>query len=329
MESKNSNYLLHNHEHHEVHGDTSHNNLDHHSHEHGHDHGHMIREASGRVLFWCLVITFGFSLVEGVVGWFIHSIALQSDAVHMMTDAAGLLIAYIANVISRRPANIKLTFGYGKAEVLGSLINCMFTSVLTIWLLFEVIRRFFEPVAVDGGIMFVTAGLGLLVNGVVVFILSKNDHSLNTRAALIHAFGDLLGSVAAIVAGAIIYFTGWSIFDPLLSLVVIILLLVSNIKLIRKSSRILMAGVPEHIKYNEVGNDLKKISGVVDVHDLHIWYISSNQTALAAHVLACKLDDWPIILVACQKMLLEKYQISHVTLQAEFDDIKCAEAGCC
>lgn len=326
MREESSNYLLHNHEHSEVHGDSTHSNLDH---GHHHDHGSIAREASGRVLFWCLIITFGFSLVEGVVGWFIHSIALQSDAVHMMTDAAGLLIAYIANVIARRPANVNLTFGYGKAEVLGSLINCMFTTVLTVWLLFEVIRRFFEPVAVDGGIMFVTAGFGLLINAIVVFILSKNDHSLNTRAALIHAMGDLLGSVAAIVAGAIIYFTGWSIFDPLLSLVVIILLLVSNFKLIRKSFRILMAGVPEDIVYNDVGMDLKAIHGIVDVHDLHIWSISSNQTALAAHVLACKLEEWPDILIASQKMLLEKYQISHVTLQAEFDDIRCKNLDCC
>lgn len=333
MKNKQSTYLSHDDDHGSVHSDSSHNNLDHnvsHSHEgHSHDHAEMIRDTSGKVLFWCLIATFSFSLVEGITGWLINSIALQSDAVHMMTDAAGLMIAYFANVISRRPANVNLTFGYGKAEVLGALINCMFTTVLTIWLLFEVIQRFFTPVKVEGGALFIVASLGFLVNGVIVWVLSKNSNSLNTKAAMIHAMGDLFGSLVAIVAGAIIYFTSWSIVDPILSLVVIILLIVSNFKLIKKSAIILMAGVPEHLDYEQVGHDLKSINGLIDVHDLHIWYISANQSALAAHVVACKLDEWPEILVNCQKMLLEKYQISHVTLQAEFDDNKCKEIGCC
>lgn len=333
MKNKQSTYLSHDDDHGNVHSDSSHNNLDHdipHNHDgHSHDHAEMIRDTSGKVLFWCLIATFSFSLVEGITGWLINSIALQSDAVHMMTDAAGLMIAYFANVISRRPANVNLTFGYGKAEVLGALINCMFTTVLTIWLLFEVIQRFFTPVKVEGGALFIVASLGFLVNGVIVWVLSKNSNSLNTKAAMIHAMGDLFGSLVAIVAGAIIYFTSWSIVDPILSLVVIILLIVSNFKLIKKSAIILMAGVPEHLDYEQVGHDLKSINGLVDVHDLHIWYISANQSALAAHVVACKLDEWPEILVNCQKMLLEKYQISHVTLQAEFDDNKCKEIGCC
>lgn len=329
---QNSSFLSHGNDHDHVHSDATHNNLDHQhevDHQHAHDHAEMIRETSGRVLFWCLIATFSFSLVEGITGWLIHSIALQSDAVHMMTDAAGLMIAYFANVIARRPANINLTFGYGKAEVLGALINCMFTTVLTIWLLFEVIQRFLNPVTVEGGALFIVASLGFIVNGAIVYMLSKNSHSLNTRAAMIHAIGDLLGALVAIVAGVIIYFTGWSIVDPILSLVVILLLIYSNIKLIKKSSIILMAGVPEHLSYEDVGQNLKEIHGIMDVHDLHIWSISANQTSLAAHVVACRLDAWPEILVNCQKMLLEKYAIAHVTLQAEFDDIRCKEVGCC
>lgn len=327
MKAKHSTFLAHDDELSDVHSDSSHHNVDHES--HSHNNADTIRQTSGRVLFWCLIATFSFSIVEGVTGWFIHSIALQSDAVHMMTDAAGLMIAYFANVVARRPANVSLSFGYGKAEVLGALINCMFTTILTIWLLFEVILRFFNPVSVDGGALFIVAGLGLLVNGGIVWLLSRNADSLNIKAALIHAMGDLLGALIAIVAGAVIYFTSWSVIDPILSLVVITLLIVSNSKLIKKSFIILMAGVPEHLNYEEVGHDLKSVAGIIDVHDLHIWCISANQVALAAHVVACKLDEWPTILDECQKILLQKYQIGHVTLQAEFDDHKCKELGCC
>lgn len=335
-EDKHSVFLAHDESGISAHGDAGHSNIDHHEHNHAHgesghahDHGAMLRETSGKVLFWCLIATFSFSLVEGVSGYLINSIALQSDAVHMMTDAAGLMIAYFANVISKRPATTNLTFGYGKAEVLGALINCMFTTVLTIWLLFEVFQRFMDPQEVHGASLFIVAALGLLVNAVIVWVLSKNTHSLNMRAAMIHALGDLLGSLVAIVAGAIIYFTGWSLADPILSLVVILLLIFSNVNLMKKSAIILMAGVPEHLDYEQVGKDLLAIDGILDVHDLHIWYMSANQSALSAHVVACNPEGWSEILRNCQRMLLEKYKIDHVTLQHEFDDLKCKEMGCC
>lgn len=338
MSEKHSPFLAHGENSEHVHGDSSHSNIDHQHHDHDHEHAHghshnsgeMIRETSGRVLFWCLIFTFSFSIVEGVAGYLINSIALQSDAVHMLTDAAGLMIAWFANVISKRPATVHLSFGYGKAEVVGALINCMFTTILTLWLLFEVVSRFLHPVEVHGASMFIVASLGLLVNAGVVFILSKSGaHSLNTRAALLHAMGDLLASLVAIIAGAVIYFTSWSIVDPLLSLVVIILLIVSNYNLMKKSVIILMAGVPEHLSYEQVGKDILDVHGILEVHDLHIWYMSANKSALAAHVVACNPTDWPEILKDCQRMLLEKHQIDHVTLQYEFDDLKCQESGCC
>ena len=337
VSSKTSRFLAHADDVGVAHSDATHSNIDHHlhlyehnhNHNHNHNHAETVRGTSGRILFWCLIITFSFSLIEGVAGYLIHSIALQSDAVHMMTDAAGLMIAYFANVISKRPANINLTFGYGKAEVLGALINCMFTSVLTLWLLFEVVGRLLHPVAVHGGSLFIVATLGCLVNGGIVLVLARNAHSLNTKAAMIHALGDLFGSMVAIVAGAVIYWFNWPLIDPILSLVVIGLLIMSNFKLMKKSAIILMAGVPEHLNYEQVGSDLQAINGVVEIHDLHIWYMSANQSALAAHVVACKPQQWPQILRSCQQMLFEKYNINHVTLQYEFDDLKCRAVGCC
>lgn len=334
MPRKHSKFLAHDECGGEAHSDTTHNNIEHNQHSHSqsdshtHNHADMIRDANGKVLFWSLIATFTFSLVEGIGGYLIHSIALQSDAVHMMTDAAGLMIAYFANLISKRPATVQLSFGYGKAEVIGALINSMFTAVLTIWLLFEISMRILKPVEVHGGSLFIIAALGFIVNGIIVWALSKNAHSLNTRAAMIHALGDLLGSLVAIVAGVIIYYTSWSIADPILSLIVIILLIISNYKLIKKSIIILMAGVPEHLNYEEVGKDLLAVDGIQEVHDLHIWYISANKAALAAHVVTDKPDNWPEILKNCQKMLVTKHSIDHVTLQYEFDHWKCKQNGC-
>ncbi len=237
----------------------------------------------------------------------------------MLTDAAGLLIAYVANNISKRPATVNLTFGYGKAEAIGALVNCTFTIVLTLGLLVEVLHRFFEPVTVHGAGLFIIATIGLVVNAIVAFILMHGEDSLNTKAALLHTLGDLFASAVAIVAGVIIYFTQNSIADPILSLIVILILIISNYRLIKSSTIVLMAGVPDYIDYEQVGRDLKNIDGVLDVHDLHIWYMSANIPALSAHIVAKTPYMWKETLKSCQDMLLKKYKISHITLQHEFD----------
>jgi len=321
--SKYSNYLTHDHyDKHVSHDDEHHNNIDYkkpHVHSHKHGHHHNFRETNSKILFWCLVFTFSFAAVEGIGGYLTHSIALQSDAVHMLTDAAGLLIAFIANIVSKRPATVNLTFGYGKAEALGALINCIFTSILTIGLLIEAAMRFLNPVEVHGAGLFIIAGIGFLVNAAIATALSKNLGSLNTRAAFIHALGDLLGSFVAIVAGLIIYFTGFYLADPILSLIIIVLLIVSNYNLIKKSSIVLMSGVPEDLDYQQIGRDLESIPGIESVHDLHVWYMSANQAALSAHIVAKNPYSWHTTLRECQKMLLEKHHIEHVTIQHEFD----------
>ncbi len=300
------------------HDDCNHNNLDVEHDHHGHNHAHDIRNKNSKILSFCLSVTFIFALIEFIGGYFTHSISLQSDGVHMLTDAAGLLIAFLANKISQRPANINLTFGYGKAEAIGALMNCIFTLVLTCGLLIEVGQRFFVPVEVHGMGLFIIAATGFIVNGFIAYLLSAGSHSLNTRAALIHTLGDLLASAIAIIAGLIVYFTRISLVDPILSLIVIIILIVSNYNLIKKSMLVLMAGVPDHLNYESIGRDLEAIDGVVDVHDLHIWYMSANQVALSAHILTTEPFAWQDTLLACQKMLLEKHKIGHITLQHEF-----------
>jgi cobalt-zinc-cadmium efflux system protein len=318
MQKKNnySNYLDHDdHQKGLSHDDENQSNIKHSHHNHL---GHL-RDTNSRVLKFCLIITFSFSFIEAVGGYITNSVTLQSDALHMLTDAAGLLIAYFANNISKRPATVNLTFGYGKAEALGAMINCVFTIILTLFLLAEVIYRFFNPVEVKGLGLFVVAGIGFVVNSIIAFTLAKNSHSLNIKAALIHTLGDLLASIIAIVAGVLIIFTKIDIIDPILSLIVIIILIVSNYSLIKKSAIVLMAGVPEYLSYEQVGKDLAAIDGVIGVHDLHIWYLTANAAALSAHIVASNPLNWEQILNNCQRMLKNKHQIEHITLQYEFD----------
>lgn len=331
MPNKHNNYLAHDKSSVQpVHDDHNDSNTDHNEHNHHHNHNHSshshshnhnFRDANGQILFWCLLITFSFSIVEGVGGYITHSITLQTDALHMLTDAAGLLIAYIANIISKKPATINLTFGFGKAEAIGALINCIFTIILTFGLLFEAISRFINPVTVAGGGLFILACVGLAVNGGIAFVLSKSTESLNTRAAFIHALGDMLGSVVAIIAGGIIYLSGLSMVDPILSLFLIAFMIISNYNIIKKSSIVLMAGVPEHLDYEQIGYDLEAIPGIISVHDLHIWYMSANKSALSAHIVAKDPLSWHKTLILCQEMLEEKHQIDHVTLQHEFEHV--------
>ena len=302
------------------HDEAHQSNIGKHDHHHGHSHhSHSIRDKNSKILLICLTTTFLFALIEGAGGYITNSVALLSDAIHMLTDAAGLLIAYVANDISKKPATINLTFGYGKAEAVGALVNCTFTIVLTLGLFIQVIERFFRPVEVHGGGLFIIATTGFVVNGIIAFILTRGEDSLNTKSALLHALGDLFASFVAIVAGVIIYLTHISIVDPILSLIVIIILIISNYRLIKRSTLVLMAGVPDYINYEDVGRDLKNIPGIIDIHDLHIWYMSANIPALSAHIVAKNLYEWRETLEKCQTLLSNKYQISHITLQHEFD----------
>ena len=175
--------------------------------------------------------------------------------------------------------------------------------------------------------VFIVAFIGLAINVVVAWVLSKDKQSVNTRAALVHVMGDLLGSVAAIIAGAVIYFTGWMQIDPLLSVLVSLLILKSTFGVLKESYHFLMEGVPMHIDYIEVGADVEQVDGVLSVHDLHVWDMSPGQPALIGHVQIEHLDHWPTVLRAIKKMLLAKHGIDHITLQPETATMAGLHAG--
>jgi cobalt-zinc-cadmium efflux system protein len=280
-------------------------------------HAHYIEERSQKALGIALGLTLLFALVEVVTGFMSNSLALISDAGHMVTDAAALGLALLAQLIAKRPPSARHSFGFVRAEALAAFVNSLAMLCLVAWIVYEAAHRLASPQPVQGFTVLVVAGIGAAINILVAWVLSRDEQNINTRAALVNVLGDLLGSLAAIAAGAIIYFTGWVRIDPLLSIFVSLLILKSTWGILRESYHFLMEGVPHHIDYLQVGADLARVPGVVSVHDLHVWDMSPGEPALIGHLEIRDLDEWPAVLHAVRTMLLDKHGIDHVTLQPE------------
>ena len=280
-------------------------------------HTHSKQVSNQNLLLIALVLTLGFSGVEGAAAYFANSLALISDAGHMVTDAAALGLALLAQIISRRPPSPKHSFGFGRAEALAAFVNSIVMLALVVWIVFEAISRFYDPHKVDGLTVTVVAAIGLLMNIVVAWVLSRDKKSVNTRAALVHVMGDLLGSIAALVAGVVIQLTGWMPIDAILSILVSLLILKSTISILHESYHFLMEGVPLHIDYLVVGKDLRAVPGVLAVHDLHVWEMTPSFPALIGHIEIAEMQEWPAIMSRINAMLLDKHGIDHVTLQPE------------
>ena len=280
-------------------------------------HTHSKQVSNQNLLLIALILTLGFAGVEGAAAYFANSLALISDAGHMVTDAAALGLALLAQIISRRPPSPKHSFGFGRAEALAAFVNSIAMLALVVWIVFEAISRFYDPHKVDGFTVTVVASIGLLMNIVVAWVLSRDKKSVNTRAALVHVMGDLLGSIAALIAGVVIQLTGWMPIDAILSILVSLLILKSTISILNESYHFLMEGVPLHIDYLQVGKDLRGVPGVLAVHDLHVWEMTPSFPALIGHIEIAEMQEWPQIMSRINTMLLDQYGIDHVTLQPE------------
>ena len=282
-----------------------------------HAHHHIGHTSEQGKLLAAVLVTFIFALVEAAAGWWSGSLALLSDAGHMITDSSALGLAAFAAWLARRPPSARHTYGLVRAEVLAALFNSVLMLALIVYIVFEALSRFNNPHPIAGGVVMLVATLGLIINLLVGWILSRGEHSLNSRAALLHVMGDALGSLAAIVAGAVIYFTGWMPIDPILSIVVSMLILFSAYNLLREALHVLMEGVPAHIELGRVGEDLAAINGVLRVHDLHVWTLSSGTIALSAHLEIQTLSEWPEIMVRAREQMESQHNIRHTTLQPE------------
>ncbi len=278
-------------------------------------HGH--ETSSGRTLLWGLGITAGFAVVEAIGGWWSGSLALLGDAAHMISDATALALAAFAAWVARQPPSARHSYGLVRAEAVAALANGLFMLVVVGGIAYHAVERLRHPHEVAGGVVMGIAAVGLVVNLVVARILHHGEQTLNTRAALLHVLGDLLGSVAALIAGAVIYFTGWTPIDPLLSLLICVLILVSSLRLLRDVLHVIMEGVPPYLDLPAVGRAMAAVPGVRSVHDLHIWTLSSGLVALSAHVVIDSMDRWEAVLAALRELLKERYGIEHITLQPE------------
>lgn len=286
---------------------------DHAHHHHGHDHAH----GHAAYLPLALAVTLLYAFVEAGAGWWAGSLALLSDAGHMLTDALALALAATAAWAARRPPTARLTFGLQRIEILAALGNAGFMLAVILGIAWSAVDRLLHPAPVQGLAVTAVALVGLAVNLGVAWLLAHGESTLNTRAALLHVLGDLAGSVAALAAGLIIQFTGWTPADPLLSLAICALILASTLRLAREAVHALLEGVPPGLTLPEVGRRMAAVDGVVSVHDLHIWTLSSRHVALSAHVVVRDLEDWPRILAALTERLRADFEIGHATLQPE------------
>jgi cobalt-zinc-cadmium efflux system protein len=289
-----------------------------HAHKAGDSHqSHAKSVTSLKTLTIALCIVMFFSGAEFLGGIFAHSLALISDAGHMLTDGAGLFLAVVAQYISKRPPSNRYSFGFGRAEGLAAFLNGVSIAVLIVWIAFEAIHRLMSPHEVHGEVVTIMASIAVVVNLIIAWMLSRDGHSMNSRAALIHVMGDLLAALAALIAGLVIQFTGWMQIDPILSLVVCMILIRSTMGILKDAYHFLMKGVPDNIDYLKVGEDLKAIAGVTAVHDLHVWEMTPGFPALIGHIEVLDLSEWPKTMDLIRKMLNINHGIDHVTLQPE------------
>ncbi|WP_051301740.1 cation diffusion facilitator family transporter [Sedimenticola selenatireducens] len=276
-----------------------------------------------------MFLTIGFMVVEVVGGVIAGSLALLADAGHMLTDSAALALAWLAFRIARRPPDMQRSYGYHRFPVLAAFVNGVTLVGIVVWIAVEAVQRLNNPVEVLGGVMMGVAIVGLLVN-IVAFRILHGGHkeNLNIQGALLHVIGDMLGSVAAIVASVVIFYTGWTPIDPILSLFVALLILRSGWMLVRRSSHVLMQGTPDNLEPDEVKRViLQTVSEVDDVHHMHVWSLTSGHPVMTMHAHITNSANQEQILTDILACLKQHFHISHATVQLEYG--KCLdEDGC-
>ncbi len=277
-----------------------------------------------RRLWWVLGLTGVFMVVEAAGGWLSGSLALLADAGHMLTDVGSLFLSLATAWIALRPADDAKTYGYQRWEILAALINGAALFAIAVWVVVEAIHRIGQPEPIKTGLFFSVAVAGLVVNLVSLAILhGAHEHSLNTRGAYLHILGDVLGSLGAIAAAVVIWATGWTLADPIISIALSLLILVGAWHLVRESTNILLEGVPKHVSMADVERRMRSVTGVMAVHDLHVWTVTSGMVAMSGHAVVPDLHAHPEVLEGIRTEMAS-IGIGHVTIQLEVED-ECVE----
>ena len=293
---------------------------------HSHDHNHDHTSGNMRRVIIALVLTGAFMVVEVIGGILSGSLALLADAGHMLTDTVALGLAAVAFSVSKRPGDRKLTYGYQRFQILAAFVNGLSLLVIVGWILFEAVHRFITPSDVMGETMLVVASAGLVVNIIAFAVLHGGDkENLNIRGAALHVAGDLLGSVAAIVAAIVIIYSGWMPIDPILSVAVAMLILKSAWTLVRRSAHVLLEGAPDWLDVPAMQERITaRIPQVVGVHHVHVWGLTPQDLMMTMHVrLSGEIDNPTSIIREIKKVMNEEYGIGHSTIEIETED--CAD----
>ncbi len=290
-----------------------------HSHDHAHDHTHAISaDADRSKLRIALGLILGLMAVEVVVGIAVSSLALLSDAAHMLTDAGALALALVAIRLAKRPARGAMTFGWQRAEILSAQFNGATLLVLGLFIVYEGVRRLIDPPAVEGGAVLAVAIAGIVVNLVATWLLAQaNRQSLNVEGAFRHILTDLAAFVGTAIAGAVILLTGFDRADGIASLVIAASMIWASWGLLRDSGRVFLEAAPRGLDPDEIGRALAARPGVYEVHDLHVWEVTSGFPALSAHVVVDDAADCHMIRLELEHELRERFELSHTTLQVD------------
>jgi cobalt-zinc-cadmium efflux system protein len=292
---------------------------------HNHDHVHDQREGNKKGLIIALAITTGIMILEFFGGLFTNSLALLSDSGHMLSDASSLALSLIAIWFASRPPSPNKTYGYYRFEILAALFNGITLFLISGFIIYEAIQRFNEPPSVSSGTMILIASIGLIANILSAVSLRKKadvKSNINMRSAYLHIVGDALGSVGAIIAGIVMLVFDWYIADPIISVLVALLILKSAWGVLKQSIHILMEGTPSTMDKDEILQLLKDIDGVLDVHDLHIWTITSGLDSFSCHMDIDENEDEQVVLQRAIHLVRERYKIEHTTIQIEKPNLK-------
>lgn len=280
------------------------------AHDHDHDHG------SPRRLAIVLAMTSTYMVAEVLGGWWSGSLALLADAGHMFSDSLALVVALLAARLARRPSSPRRTFGHGRLQVLGAMVNASLLGVVAVGVVHEALERFASPVALEGPVALLVAIGGLVLNGVALWVLHGGEGaSLNERGAFLHVLGDALGSVGAIVGTGFAWGLGWRWADPAASVLIAALVLRSAVMLMRETLHVLMEGVPPGLDVEAVERSLRGVDGVSSVHDLHVWTVDGQHSCLSVHVVARSSSGR--LLDRVHRLLADEHDIDHATVQIE------------
>lgn len=282
-----------------------------------------------KALLFAFSLTFIFLLIEFAAGLMLNSLALIADAAHMLTDATALAISFAATRIARSAPDYRRTYGYYRFEILSATFNALLLFAIAFYIFYETYQRLFTPAGVASTGMFIVAAIGCGINLVTLRLLSvSNKSNLNIKSAYLEVWSDLLSSLAVMVGAVIIYYSGWTWVDPILAIVIALWILPRTWNLLKESLNILLEGTPEGIALDNVIQAIKTLPGVIDIHDLHLWVLSSNKNILTVHVVHDTTIDPAALIHHINQTLAEQFHVNHTTIQMERIPCHSTQAGC-